>query len=156
MERLTTLMFDGGLMLLCYIIILGLIFCDLQAGIRKAKKRGEFRTSDGYKRTIEKISKYFNMTFALSLIDVVQLALLTFLYHFYGRDIIMVPWFTMLALGYVGFVEIKSIWEPADIKEKKQQQEYRRAILALIREYGGIEKVIEAMAQKGEEEETVE
>ena len=156
MERLTTLMFDGGLMLLCYIIILGLIFCDLQAGIRKAKKRGEFRTSDGYKRTIEKISKYFNMTFALSLIDVVQLALLTFLYHFYGRDIIMVPWFTMLALGYVGFVEIKSIWEPADIKEKKQQQEYRRAVLALIREYGGIEKVIEAMTQKGEEEETVE
>lgn len=156
MERLTTLMFDGGLMLLCYIIILGLIFCDLQAGIRKAKKRGEFRTSDGYKRTIEKISKYFNMTFALSLIDVVQLALLTFLYHFYGRDIIMVPWFTMLALGYVGFVEIKSIWEPADIKEKKQQQEYRRAVLALIREYGGIDKVIEAMAQKGEEEETVE
>ena len=143
-------------MLLCYIIILGLIFCDLQAGIRKAKKRGEFRTSDGYKRTIEKISKYFNMTFALSLIDVVQLALLTFLYHFYGRDIIMVPWFTMLALGYVGFVEIKSIWEPADIKEKKQQQEYRRAVLALIREYGGIEKVIEAMTQKGEEEETVE
>ena len=147
MERLTTLMFDGGLMLLCYIIILGLIFCDLQAGIRKAKKRGEFRTSDGYKRTIEKISKYFNMTFALSLIDVVQLALLTFLYHFYGRDIIMVPWFTMLALGYVGFVEIKSIWEPADIKEKKQQQEYRRAVLALIREYGGIEKVLEALTQ---------
>lgn len=153
MERLTTLMFCGGLMLFSYIIILGFIFCDLQAGIRKAKKRGEFRTSDGYKRTIEKISKYFNMTFALSLIDFLQLALLYFLFNFYHYDIIMAPWFTFLALGYVGFVEIRSIWEPADIKEKKQQQEYRRAILALIKEYGGIDKVLEAMTQKVRDDE---
>lgn len=151
MERLTTLMFCGAFMLLCYVIILGLIFCDLQAGVRKAKKRGEFRTSDGYKRTIAKIAQYFNMTFALSLIDIVQLALLMFLYHFYGRDIIMVPWFTLLALGYVGFVEVKSIWEPADIKEKKQQQEYRKVILALIREYGGIEKVLDALTKENKD-----
>lgn len=146
MERLTTLMFCGGLMLLCYIIILGFIFCDLQAGIRKAKKRGEYRTSDGYKRTIDKIAKYFNMTFALSLIDFLQLALLFFLYHFYNRDIIMAPWFTFLALGYVGFVEIRSIWEPADIKEKKQQEDYKRMLRALISEYGGVEKVLESLA----------
>lgn len=152
MERLTTLMFCGGLMLLCYIIILGLIFCDLQAGIRKAKKRGEVRTSDGYKRTIAKIAQYFNMTFALSLIDVAQLCMLLFLYHFYQRDIIMIPWFTLLALGYVGFVEVKSIWEPADIKEKKQQQDYRRAIMALIREYGGIDKVIEVIMEDQKKE----
>lgn len=152
MERLTTLMFCGGLMLLCYIIILGLIFCDLQAGIRKAKKRGEVRTSDGYKRTIAKIAQYFNMTFALSLIDVAQLCMLLFLYHFYQRDIIMIPWFTLLALGYVGFVEVKSIWEPADIKEKKQQQEYRRAIMALIREYGGIDKVLEVIMEDQKKE----
>lgn len=139
-------------MLLCYIIILGLIFCDLQAGIRKAKKRGEVRTSDGYKRTIAKIAQYFNMTFALSLIDVAQLCMLLFLYQFYQRDIIMIPWFTLLALGYVGFVEVKSIWEPADIKEKKQQQDYRRAIKALIREYGGIDKVLEVIMEDQKKE----
>jgi len=139
-------------MLLCYIIILGLIFCDLQAGIRKAKKRGEVRTSDGYKRTIAKIAQYFNMTFALSLIDVAQLCMLLFLYQFYQRDIIMIPWFTLLALGYVGFVEVKSIWEPADIKEKKQQQDYRRAIMALIREYGGIDKVLEVIMEDQKKE----
>lgn len=139
-------------MLLCYIIILGLIFCDLQAGIRKAKRRGEVRTSDGYKRTIAKIAQYFNMTFALSLIDVAQLCMLLFLYHFYQRDIIMIPWFTLLALGYVGFVEVKSIWEPADIKEKKQQQDYRRAIMALIREYGGIDKVLEVIMEDQKKE----
>lgn len=146
-------MFCGGLMLLCYIIILGFIFCDLQAGVRKAKQRGEYKTSDGYKRTIEKIAKYFNMTFALSLIDVIQLALIFFLFHFYDRDIIMAPWFTFLALGYIGFVEIKSIWEPADIKEKKLQEDYRRAIIALIKEYGGVEKVLEAMTAEKKENE---
>lgn len=149
MERLTTLMFVGGLILLCYVIILGFIFCDLRAGIRKAKKRGEYRTSDGFKRTIEKISKYFNMTFALSLIDVVQIALIFFLYHFYKVDIFMVPWFTFIATGYVGYVEIKSIWEPADIKERKQQHDYRRALMALIREYGGLENVLKSMTKEG-------
>lgn len=149
MERLTTLMFVGGLILLCYVIILGFIFCDLRAGIRKAKKRGEYRTSDGFKRTIEKISKYFNMTFALSLIDVVQIALIFFLYQFYKVDIFMVPWFTFIATGYVGYVEIKSIWEPADIKERKQQQDYRRALMALIHEYGGLENVLKSMTKEG-------
>lgn len=152
-ERLTTLMFCGGIMLFAYIIIIGLIFCDLRAGVRKAKRRGEFRTSDGYKRTIEKIAKYFNMTFALSLIDLFQLAMLMFLYHFYHRDLIMLPWFTLIALGYVGFVEIRSIWEPADIKERKQQEDYRRMILALIREYGGLEKVMQALSAEKKAEE---
>ena len=149
MERLTTLMFVGGLTLLCYVIILGFIFCDLSAGISKAKKRGEYRTSEGLKRTIEKISKYFNMTFALSLIDVVQIALIFFLYQFYKVDIFMVPWFTFIATGYVGYVEIKSIWEPADIKERKQQQDYRRALMALIHEYGGLENVLKSMTKEG-------
>ena len=141
-DRLTTLMFCGGIMLLAYVLILVLIFCDLRAGVRKARQRHEKIYSDGYKRTIEKISKYFSMTFALSIIDLFQLAMLAFLYHFYGHDIIMLPWFTMIAFGYVAFVEIRSIWEPADIKEKKQQEDYRRAILALIKEYGGIDKVL--------------
>lgn len=141
-------MFCGGLMVFCYIVILVLIFCDLWAGVKKAKKRGEFRTSDGFKRTIEKISKYFNMTFALSIIDVFQLAMFLFLYHFYKIDIVMLPCFTIIALGYVAFVEIRSIWEPADIKEQKQQQDYRRAILALIKEYGGIEKVMTALTKE--------
>ena len=38
---------DGGIMLLMYIAILALILADLWSGVRKAKKRGEYRTSDG-------------------------------------------------------------------------------------------------------------
>lgn len=152
MERLTTLLFCAGIMLLAYIIILGLIFCDLQSGVRKAKARGEYRDSAGYKRTIEKIAKYFNMTFALSIIDVFQLAIIFFLYHFYKIDIIMIPWFTVLALGYVAWVEVHSIWEPADVKERRQQKEYKKALLALMREYGTIENIISALNQNKDKE----
>lgn len=151
-ERLTTMMFCGGIILLIYIAILILIFCDLRAGVRKAKKRNEYRTSDGYKRTIEKISKYFNMTFALTVIDLLQLSLIMFLFHFYQRDIIMIPWFTLIAFGYICFVEIKSIWEPADIKEKKQMNDYRRMLMSLVREYGGVDKLMEALNNSSKEQ----
>ena len=148
-ERITTLMICGGIMLFMYVIILALILADLWAGVRKAKIRGEYRTSDGYKRTIDKIARYYNMTFALSLIDVVQIAIIFFLYYFYKTDIWMIPWFTLFATGYVGWVEVHSIWEPADMKEKAQQNEYTAAILALIKQTGGVEKLVELLQQKG-------
>lgn len=145
-------MICGCIMLLMYIAILALILADLWAGVRKAKKRGEYRTSDGYKRTIDKIARYYNMTFAMSLIDVVQVAIIFFLYYFYEVDIWMIPWFTLFATGYVAWVEIHSIWEPADIKEKKQQQDYTKALLAVIEQYGGAEKVIEMLISKTRED----
>lgn len=150
-NRILTLMICGGIMLLMYIAILALILADLWAGVRKAKKRGEYRTSDGYKRTIDKIARYYNMTFAMSLIDVVQVSIIFFLYYFYEVDIWMIPWFTLFATGYVAWVEVHSIWEPADIKEKKQQQDYTKALLAVIEQYGGAEKVIEMLINKTKE-----
>ena len=151
-NRILTLMICGGIMLLMYIAILALILADLWAGVRKAKKRGEYRTSDGYKRTIDKIARYYNMTFAMSLIDVVQVSIIFFLYYFYEVDIWMIPWFTLFATGYVAWVEVHSIWEPADIKEQKQQKDYTKALLAVIEQYGGAEKVIEMLVNKTRED----
>ena len=148
-NRILTLLIAGGIMLLMYVIILALILADLWAGVRKAKKRGEYRTSDGYKRTIDKIARYYNMAFALSLVDVVQIALIFFLYYFYEVDIWMIPWFTAFATGYVAWVEVHSIWEPADMKEKTQQQDYMAALLTLAKQAGGVEKLIELLQQKG-------
>ena len=152
-NRILTLMICGGIMLLMYITILALIFADLVAGVRKAKSRGDYRTSDGYKRTIDKIARYYNMTFAMSLIDVIQVSIIFFLYYFYKVDFWMIPWFTLFATGYVAWVEIHSIWEPADIKEKKQQQDYKKALLAVIEQYGGAEKVIEMLKGRDNDEE---
>lgn len=142
MDRATTLIFCGILVLILYIIVLGLIFADLWAGVRKAKKRGEFRTSDGYKRTIGKISKYYNMMFAVTLVDAGQVALIFFLHFFYGYDIPMLPLFTFVGAGYIAFVEIRSIREPADIKEKKQQDDFKRMIVNIARDRDHPEQVM--------------
>ena len=150
-NRILTLIIVGGIMLLMYIAILALILADLWAGVRKAKKRGEYRTSDGYKRTIDKIARYYNMTFAMSLIDVVQVAIIFFLYYFYEVDIWMIPWFTAFATGYVAWVEVHSIWEPADIKEKKQQDDFKRLLKQALEEGGFRERVIKMIEESKKE-----
>lgn len=140
--RIMTLIFCAAVVLLFYVVVLGLIFSDLWAGVRKAKQRNEMRISEAYRRTIAKISQYFNMLFALTLVDVVQLTLIFFLYWFYGIDVVMFPWFTFLGATYVGFVEVKSIGEPSNVKEKKQQEDFKRLLLELAKNEDMREKVI--------------
>ena len=141
MDRITNIMICGGLVLLFYTTVLSLIFCDLWAGIRKAKKRGEYRTSEGYKRTISKIAKYYNMLLALTAVDIVQISMLFYLHIGYGYDIPMLPLFTLVGTLYIAFVEIKSIREPADIKEKKQQDDFRRMVVSIARDHSDPEKL---------------
>ena len=140
------------IILLFYIVALGLIFADLWAGVRKAKQRGEYRTSDGLKRTVGKINKYFAMHFAMTLVDAVQISLLYMLYHEYGYDIPMLPVFTLIGVLYEAFVEIKSIMEPADIKERKQQEDFKRLLQQALSEGGLRERVIKIIEDSKRDE----
>lgn len=142
MDRMTNIMICGGLVLLFYTTVLSLIFCDLWAGVRKAKKRKEYRTSEGYKRTISKIAKYYNMLLALTAVDIVQISLLFYLHIGYGYDIPMVPWFTLVGTIYIAFVELKSIEEPANLKELKQQEDFKRMMVSLAKDYGHPEEMV--------------
>ena len=148
--RITTLIIAGTIVLLLYVVTLGLIFLDLWAGVRKAKQRGEMRTSEAYKRTIEKVSKYFNMLFAMTLVDCVQIALLFFLYREYGYDIPMLPVFSFLGTGYIAFVEVTSIMEPSNVKEKKQQEDFGRLVTKLVAENKDFkDKILDVMKNGG-------
>ena len=120
-ERIGTLIVCGFVVLIFYIVALGLIFADLWAGVRKAKQRGEYRTSEGLKKTVGKINKYFAMHFALTLVDAMQISLFYVLYREYCYDIPLLPVFTFVSVLYEAYVEVQSITEPANIKEKKQQ-----------------------------------
>ena len=140
--RIGTLIVCGFVVLIFYVVALGLIFADLWSGVRKAKQRGEFRTSEGYKKTVGKINKYFAMHFAMTLVDAMQISLLYMLYREYGYDIPMLPIFTLIGVCYEAFVEIKSITEPADIKEKKQQDDFKRLLQQALAEGNLRERVI--------------
>ncbi len=148
--RITTLLIVGAVVLLLYVVTLGLIFSDLWAGVRKAKQRNEMKTSEALKRTVEKINKYFNMLFALTLVDVVQIALIFFLYWFYGYDIWMIPLFTIGGTFYVAYIEITSIMEPANIKEKKQQDDFKRLLMQLAENKDFKDKIIDILNMKSE------
>lgn len=140
--RIGTLIVCGFVVLLFYIVALGLIFADLWAGVRKAKQRGEFRTSEGLKKTVGKINKYFAMHFAMTLVDAVQISLLYMLYREYQYDIPMLPVFTLIGVLYEAFVEIRSITEPANIKEKKLQDDFKRLLQSALSEASFRERVI--------------
>ena len=148
--RIGTLIVCGFVVLLFYIVALCLIFADLWAGVRKAKQRGEFRTSEGFKKTVGKINKYFAMHFAMTLVDAVQISLLYMLYREYGYDIPMLPVFTFVGVLYEAFVEIRSITEPANIKEKKQQDDFKRLLQQALTEGSLRERVIKVIEESNQ------
>ena len=101
-----------------YWIILVLCGLDLRAGIQKAKLRGEFRTSEGYRRTVYKLSRYFNFLLAVTLVDGIQMLTVHYFSTYY--NLIMFPFFTSAIAILIGVIEVISIHEKAEDKEKME------------------------------------
>lgn len=107
------------------ILITPLLFIalDFWAGIRKAKIRGEQITSEGWRRTVGKISRYYNMLVPLLVIDGMQVVGFWYLNTYCDWSAPLFPWFTLLGAIAIGCIEIKSIYEPADAKESKEMRQ---------------------------------
>ena len=94
------------------------------------------------------------MLFALTLVDILQITLIFFIYYFYGYDIWMLPIFSFGGTLYVAFVEITSIMEPSDVKEKKQQEDFMRMLRKLVTENKDMkEKIVDILTQQNERDE---
>ena len=63
-----------GLVVGEYVLVLLAVLADLISGVRKAKKRGEATRSKALRRTVDKIARYYNVLFALTVIDAMQIA----------------------------------------------------------------------------------
>ncbi len=143
-EQMIFLLFIVLLMLTTPIVFIAL---DFWAGIRKAKKRGELIHSDKMKRTIDKVSRYYNGIFAMMVLDVIQISMFVFLHLYNGWGAWTVPIFTLAAVGFVAAVEIKSIYEPADVKEKRQLREVSELAKAIASHKDDPEVIAEAIAK---------
>ena len=93
---------------------------DLWAGIRKAKQRNEKISSDGWKRTVNKVARYYNALLALVVVDCMQMAGVWYLDNYYDYHI---PIITLLGAFGVASIEVKSIYEKADEKERKEMKQ---------------------------------
>lgn len=101
-----------------YLLVLFVIFLDLWAGIRKARHRGEYRSSYGYRKTVEKIAKYFNLIFVVTAIDAVQMLTVWQINEQMSSRLPLLPILTVLGAMFIGFIELKSIYEKSEDKEK--------------------------------------
>ncbi|MCD7926580.1 MAG: hypothetical protein LUI85_18640 [Bacteroides sp.] len=96
---------------------------DLWAGVRKAKQRGEPINSDGWKRTVNKVAKYYNALLALVVVDGMQIAGVWYLDNYYEYHIPIFPFITLLGAFGVAAIEVKSIYEKADEKERREMKQ---------------------------------
>ncbi len=103
---------------LIYSLVLVVIVLDLWAGVRKARQRCEFRSSYGYRKTVEKIGRYFNMIFVITAIDGVQMLAIWQLNQQTSYSLPLLPIFTFFGAIFVGFIELKSVYEKSEDKER--------------------------------------
>lgn len=118
-----------------YVLVIVLVFLDLWAGVTKAKERGEYRSSVGFRRTVEKVGKYFNMLFAITVIDTVQMIAVLQL-KTQGVSIPLIPILTLLGGVFVGFIELKSIYEKNEDKERARISEAAKLAGEILKNQG--------------------
>lgn len=102
--------------LVFYVLVLICILADLVSGIRKAKKRGDARTSKGIRLTVEKTISYYLFLIVFTVLDIVSV--LCCVHNLLGIPI--APYFTGLGTIIVAVIEIISIFENSDKKTKKK------------------------------------
>lgn len=115
MEKIIVLLW---ILFALYIEILFMIGADFWSGIRKARKNNIVRSSYGFRRTVEKIKEYYNAMIALSIIDAMQITAIWYLEEFYNYEIPMFPFVTLVGTIGLSIIEIKSIYEKAEDKQR--------------------------------------
>ena len=110
--HLSSLAWAVMLLAVDYVAVLACILIDCRSGAMRARREGIPRTSSGYRRTVEKASRYFITLIALTVMDLLVVAAVMLLRVTAGSAIPALPLFSTLG-------EVKSVMEnshrPSDI-----------------------------------------
>lgn len=117
-EILNNFIMQLSVLSIVYILVFSVIMLDLVSGIMKAKRRGKLRSSYALRKTVDKIVRYFSMLLVITAIDVVQMLAVSQWDVSTGHHIPILPFLTFLAAMFVGFIELKSIYENSEEKEQ--------------------------------------
>lgn len=128
--------FDGiGNMLIialvAMIVVLMAMIVDLISGLRKAKVRGEYRSSEALKRTFTKFITYEGgMIIALCFDILIHMSRLV---QLFGLDVIYgVPVISCLVGAFLCVVEFISVREKAEQKTKKQMYDAAKLLNTML------------------------
>ena len=142
MEKLIVLLI---ILFSLYILILFMIGLDFCSGIRKAKKNNIVRSSYGFRRTVEKIKEYYNAMTALTIIDAMQVSVIWYLETYYKISIPMFPFITLLGAIGLSAIEVKSIYEKAE--DKQRFHEAGTLITSIAKNRTDIEEISKSVAE---------
>lgn len=118
MEILGQFATQTTILAIVYVLVFFVIMLDLVSGVSKAKRRGKLRSSYALRKTVDKLVRYFSMLLVITAIDVVQMLAVSQWDLATGHQIPCLPFLTFLAAMFVGFIELKSIYENSDEKEQ--------------------------------------
>lgn len=101
-----------------YVLVFFVVCLDLISGLQKAKRRGKLRSSYAMRKTVDKLVRYFSMLLVITAIDAVQMMAISQWDLSTGHQLPILPFLTFLAAMFVGFIELKSIYENSEEKEQ--------------------------------------
>ncbi len=117
-----------------YFMPLICIMADLRAGTRRAKANGVYRSSYRYRKTVRKISEYYNMLLVLTVIDAIQIIIIFMLCQQLEWTLPLVPIFTAGGAVFVAFVELKSVREKHDEKTQARMNEAAESFVKILKD----------------------
>jgi len=115
-----------------YILVFVLILLDLWSGIRKSKQNNQYISSYGLRKTIEKISRCFNMLFAITVVDFIQMIAVIEIAKS-GISIPIFPILTFCGAIFIGITEVRSIFEKSEQKDKAKAAETAKLIQSALK-----------------------
>jgi formate-dependent nitrite reductase membrane component NrfD len=139
------LMVVGWMLFSIYVLVLLAIMADLWSGVRKAKARGELRTSTGYRRTVDKIARYYNALIVLTIMDGLQVFGIWYLDGYYGYKIPIFPIVTLLGAIGICVIEFKSIYEKSEEKTKEEIKSLANLLESLLKSGVSREEIAKAV-----------
>lgn len=114
------------LVVMDYVSVTAASLIDLRSALLKAKRSGQPRTSKGYRRTVEKLSRYYVTLMALSVVDGMLVISAMLLRSTAGWSVPVFPLFTTLGAIAMTLIEAKSVVENS--QRKSDYTEAARAI----------------------------
>lgn len=94
--------------------------CDLISALRKSARRGIRPSSRGFRRTIDKLLRYFLTLIALISVDSLLILLMISLRSTMGWNLPALPVFTTIGAIAMSSIEIKSVVENSHSKRELQ------------------------------------
>ncbi len=127
-----------------YFLVLAAAAADLASGLHKARRRGETTRSRALRRTVDKLARYYNVLIVLTVVDAMQITAAVFLRTVESYDVPTIPIFTLIGSLGMAFIEVKSIFEKGDDKEKQQLAELV-SLLETIADNDRLKRIIEKL-----------